>query len=62
MTLLLNFLESNLNNIIMSSQLDKKKMYLYKEAFNIFDVRQTGTISREDLHSVLAVLHISPSS
>lgn len=37
-------------------------MYLYKEAFNIFDVRQTGSIGREDLHSVLAVLHISPSS
>lgn len=52
----------NENYYNMSKTLDKKKMYLYKEAFNIFDSRQTGKINREDLHSVLAVLHISPSN
>ena len=38
----------------------KEDLYKFKEAFNIFDIRQTGNINKEDLPSLLAILHISP--
>ena len=38
----------------------KEDLYRFKEAFNIFDVRQTGSVNKEDLPSLLAILHISP--
>ena len=38
----------------------KEDLYKFKEAFNIFDIRQTGFISKDDLPSILAILHISP--
>ena len=37
----------------------KEDLYKFKEAFNIFDIRQTGFLSKEDLPSLLAVLHVS---
>ena len=37
----------------------KEDLYKFKEAFNIFDIRQTGFLSQEDLPALLAVLHIS---
>ena len=44
----------------MNPGFKKEELYKFKEAFNIFDVRQTGSINREDLASLLAILHISP--
>ena len=38
----------------------KAELYKFKEAFNIFDIRQTGKINQEDLSAVLAMLHYSP--
>ena len=45
----------------MYKNFKKDDLYKYKEAFNIFDVRQTGSISVEDLPSLLAILHVSPT-
>ena len=39
----------------------KEELYKYKEAFNIFDLRQTGFLNNEDLPALLAVLHVSLS-
>ena len=33
----------------------KEDLYKFKEAFNIFDIRQTGNINKEDLPSLLAI-------
>ncbi len=44
----------------MNPGFKKEELYKFKEAFNIFDIRQTGAINREDLASLLAILHISP--
>ena len=38
----------------------KTDLYKFKEAFKIFDIRQTGEINQEDLSAVLAMLHCSP--
>ena len=38
----------------------KTELYRFKEAFSIFDIRQTGRINEEDLAPVLAMLHYSP--
>lgn len=44
----------------MNKPSNKETLYKYKEAFNIFDVRQTGSINKEDLPSLLSILHVSP--
>ena len=40
----------------------KEDLYKFKEAFNIFDIRQTGFLSREDLPALLSLLHLSLSN
>ena len=45
----------------MYKNFKKDELYKFKEAFNIFDIRQTGMINAEDLPSLLAILHISPT-
>lgn len=50
-----------LNNKYNKMQNFKKTdLYKFKEAFKIFDIRQTGMINQEDLAPVLAMLHYSP--
>ena len=44
----------------MNPGFKKEDLYKFKEAFNIFDIRQTGAINRDDLASLLAILHVSP--
>ena len=38
----------------------KEDLYKFKEAFNIFDARQTGSVQKDDLPALLAILHVSP--
>ena len=40
----------------------KEDLYKFKEAFNIFDIRQSGAINQEDLPALLSVLHVSLSN
>ena len=44
----------------MNRKFNKEAIYKFKEAFNIFDIRQTNSINKEDLPSLLSILHVSP--